>query len=808
MTNSSADLLEFDGLLAVLGRYVGSAMGREELAQVRPMSDRAAIERAQALNAEAIEYLTAASTPRTAAPGPASVRLRFTDLPDVREAARKLRIEGAALEGKQIFDLASLLDRIGEGRAALTATATRFPRLGELGRNLGDLRELATALQGKILPDGSVADDASVALNRIRRSIERQKRDIQNSLERFLRSHRTDGVVQEDFVTSRNDRFVVPIVSGQQGRVEGVIHGSSGSGQTVFVEPFETIGLNNALVNLMEEELREVHRILRELTARLRERAEEINQSLDIMGQLDLLFAKASFAVEFDCTIPGFSYSQEPVLRLEAARHPLLQDVLRRQRKPIVPISFTLDASRRTLLLSGPNTGGKTVTLKTAGLLALMAQSGLPVPARIAEFPVFDQILADLGDNQSIAESLSSFSAHIRRIREIVTIVTPESLVLLDELGRATDPEEGGALAVAVAENLRGWKAFTLASTHLLAMKIYGGSREGVVNGSMGFDHETLEPTYILKLGAPGESAGLAIASRLGMPADLIEKARASMSNRERSVSEFLTQIQKQNAELSDEKRKLEEQRAALAVREKSVAMEWERKESAKIKELERRVEALLGEFERQSKQVLGSIAESATQRKSTEHAQRKVARAMRETREQFQEAVLPPPVESKPAAPAVKIVEGSRVRLRDIREPATVRRVLGEGKLEVAAGLLKLQVLAEDVLEVLPESSAAGRALPKNVSFQSSGPRFETSYREINLIGKRAEEAVEELDRFLDQAVMAEISRLRIVHGHGMGVLKKAVAEYLNASPHVARHYAAPPSEGGTGATIVELKD
>lgn len=806
MINTSADLLEFESLRALIGRYVGSAMGRLELAAIRPTSDREIAKRTQELNAEAIEYLKSANTPQSAGRNTA-VRLRFSDLPDCREAAQRLRIEGAALEGREIYELTALLDRINEARIILSAAGDRYPKIAERGRRLADLRDVVASLEGKILPDGSVADDASVALSRIRRSIERQKRDIQNSLERFLRSHSTDGVVQEDFVTLRNDRFVVPIVSGQQSRVDGVIHGSSGSGHTVFVEPFETISLNNALVNLTEEELREVHRILRDLTDRLRSHSEAIHQSLETLGELDILFAKANFALDFDCCIPRFSSEEEPTLKLEGARHPLLQDVLRKQRKPIIPISFQLDPSRRTLLLSGPNTGGKTVTLKTAGLLALMAQSGIPVPARNAEFPIFDQVLADLGDNQSIAESLSSFSAHIRRIREILSIVTPESLVLLDELGRATDPEEGGALAVAVAENLRGWKAFTIASTHLLAMKIYGGSREGVVNGSMGFDHETLEPTYILKLGAPGESAGLAIASRLGLSPDLIEKARANMSNRERAVSDFLTQIQRQNSELAEEKRKLEEQRTALAAREKALASEWEKRESAKLKELEKRVESVLAGFEDQSKQVLGSITDTAGQRKAVEQAQRKVARTMRETREQFQQAVEPPKPEGKPAAPAPKVTEGSRVRLKDIREPARVRRILGDGRIEVDAGFMKMHVSVDDVVEVLPDAPAAAK-LPKNVSFQSSGPRWDTSYRELNLIGKRAEEAIEEMDRFLDQAVMASIMRLRIVHGHGMGVLKKAVAEYLSASPHVSRFYPAGSAEGGTGATIVELKD
>ena len=297
---------------------------------------------------------------------------------------------------------------------------------------------------------------------------------------------------------------MVPVIAGQRRKLDGVIHGASSSGHTLFVEPLETIDLNNELVRLAEEEAREVHRILLEMTDRLRGYADSIRQTLATMGELELIFAKARFALEFDCSIPRFGER----LLLRDARHPLLEDVLRRRQKKAVPVSLELTREQRTLLISGPNTGGKTVTLKTVGLLSLMAQSALPVPAAEAEFPLFEQVLADIGDYQSIQENLSTFSAHVSHIREMALDVTPDSLVLLDELGAATDPEEGGALGVAIVEHFRGAGAFTLVSTHLLALKIYGASTAGVVNGSMGFDEETLEPTYTLQLGAAGEIGG------------------------------------------------------------------------------------------------------------------------------------------------------------------------------------------------------------------------------------------------------------------------------------------------------------
>ena len=385
-----------------------------------------------------------------------------------------------------------------------------------------------------------MADHASVALARLRRDIERQKKSIHESLERFLRAHREEGVLQEEFVTIRNERFVVPVIAGQRRKIDGVIHGASSSGHTLFVEPLETIDLNNELVRLTEEEMREVHRILLEMTNRLRAYGDSIRQTLVTMAELELIFGKARFAADFDCVIPRFGERLLPARTRAIRCSPTCCAAA--ARSP-VPISLELTRERRTLLISGPNTGGKTVTLKTVGLLSLMAQAGLPVPAAEAEFPLFEQVLADIGDYQSIQENLSTFSAHVSNIREMALDVTPDSLVLLDELGAATDPEEGGALGVAMVEHFRAAGAFTLVSTHLMALKIYGASTEGVVNGSMGFDEETFEPTYHLRLGLPGKSAGLEIATRLGMPEDIMRRARLSMSDRERDVTRFLSEL-------------------------------------------------------------------------------------------------------------------------------------------------------------------------------------------------------------------------------------------------------------------------
>ncbi len=800
---TSAEVLEYEPLRQLVGGYIASPLGRRELAKIQPHAGRERLAEDLAEAGEAMGYLRLAARPQPAARG-AAIRVDFNGLPDLDAAVNKLRIEGASLEPKEIFDVFLLLDRAADAKSVLMAAAERFPRLAGRAQTIGDFRALLKDLEGKILPDGTVADHASVALARLRRDIERQKKAIQESLERFLRLHREEGILQEEFVTIRNERFVVPVIAGQRRKLDGVIHGASSSGHTLFIEPLETIDLNNELVRLTEEEMREVHRILLEMSDRLRGYGDSIRQTLDTMAELELIFAKARFGVEFDCTIPRFGER----LLLKDARHPLLEDVLRRKKKTTVPISLELNREHRTLLVSGPNTGGKTVTLKTVGLLSLMAQSALPVPAADAEFPVFEQVLADIGDYQSIQENLSTFSAHVSNIREMALDVTPDSLVLLDELGAATDPEEGGALGVAIVEHFRAAGAFTLVSTHLMALKIYGAGTSGVVNGSMGFDETTLEPTYQLRLGLPGKSAGLEIATRLGMPEDIMRRARNSLSDRERDVTQFLGELHRRMEAAQALEQTLREKIAAAEKREKDLAREWEQRETAKLKELERRTDQVLARFEEQAQGAIEKIAQSGEQRKAAQEAQRRVAKTKRELREDFHTTVLSTQEDSRQGAiRPLRIEEGARVRLRDVRDPARVRRKLGNDRLEVEAGFMKMQVSIDDVLEVLPETAAPAGKLPKGVSYRPA-PEFSPVHQEINVIGQHAEEAREAVDEFLDRAVMATATRVRIVHGHGMGILRKTIQDLLSRHPHVAKFYPAPPQEGGTGATIVEIKE
>ncbi len=781
----SLDLLEYESLRAVLARSIHSPLGRERLEALAPSTDRAELQAALDDVEEAIRYVRYAETP-----------LRFSNLPDPTIILQKLRIEGALLEATEIYALTVLLDRAHDARHGILDVSAEYPRLANHASAIGDFSRTLSSLSGKILPDGTLTDEASPTLARIRRDRLRQQKAIQDSLNRFLKAHGDDGVLQENFVTLRNDRFVVPLVPSQKGRIPGVVHGSSASGQTVFVEPLETIELNNDLVRLNDEELREIHRILREMTLQFREERHAIAAASMALGDLDFLFGKAHFAVSFDCIVPTLSADDQPRLALKNARHPLLVDVFKKQRKKVTPLNLTLDTHHRTLLISGPNTGGKTVAMKCIGLLALMAQSGLPVPAEEAELPVFDQILADIGDSQSIAESLSSFSSHVVRVKAMQEQVTPDSLVLLDELGRATDPEEGGALAVALLDDFRTVGAFCLASTHLMAVKVYGSTTSGVVNASMGFNEETLEPTYLLRTGAPGKSAGLDIASRLGIPAHLIARARSLMGTAERDIARFLDELHARVANAREQEEALSRERAKLRLREEQLTADYAKREADKFAKLEQDFAAALADFRATAAQTLDELDEKQAANK----ARVKTARVEREFKERIEK--LGPVAAAKPS---LELREGIRVRLKGIREIARIRRLLGADNIEVEAGFLKLQVPRGDVLEILPEANEKAK-LPRNVSFQTSREEAPLA-REINVIGKRAEEACDEVEKFLDQSSLASMERIRIVHGHGMGILKRQIHDLLRGHPLVAKHYQAEGYEGGAGATIVELR-
>jgi DNA mismatch repair protein MutS2 len=811
--HTSSRLLEFEILRDLLAGYTSSPLGRRRVEELCPSLDRAWIENQQLLTAEIREFRRVGG------------RFEFAGLPEVRTLIEKSRITGAALETTEIRDIVLVADRASEWREIVrqppAAMRSDWTATAGLSDGIQDFGAFLRVFQNKILPDGTLDDRASPELSRIRRETEKQKRQIQDSLRGYLRKLAEGGTVQDELITIRGERFVIPVKVEQKRRVQGVVHGASSSGQTVFVEPLETIEQNNELVRLLDEEQVEIHRILREMTRQIGENAEAILAAADVLAELELQFAKARFAEDYNCVAVTLSDDGARLL-LHRARHPLLERNLKLKNAKIVPITIELEGNHRQLVITGPNTGGKTVTLKTLGLLALMAQSGIPVPADRADMPIFDAILADIGDYQSIEQNLSTFSAHVTNIDFISTTATQNSLVLLDELGSATDPEEGAALAVAIAEHFRMIGCMIVISTHHTSLKVYGANTEGVVNGSVGFDEATLQPTYELKIGVPGASAGINIAQRLGLNPAIIESARLRVGSQTQDVARFLDRL---HADLRD----LEKERAQMQAREKELekekshlAAEGRKEQQAKIREMENKLEALFRDFEYQARETVNAVQDRAAAQKLSKEAERRISKMRREFREQFDSTVVAHNTGADRGDPNARpslvkhVSEGDTVKLKSLGRAAIVKKKIGENHFDVEVGSMKMRIPREDIAEVLTGAGAKGqpvvspveaaRAKGITVKLQNEGSDLTTA-SEINVIGRTVDEATSEVEKFVDRAFLAGMPRVRIVHGSGMGILRKALRQYLQKHPHVESVTEPPSNEGGGGATVVELR-
>jgi DNA mismatch repair protein MutS2 len=811
-------VLEFDSLRDLLSGYASSPLGHGLIANLAPSTDREWIENQQQLTTEIREFRRVGG------------RFDFSGLLDVSTLVEKSRIAGAALETTDIRDVVLVVDRVAEWREiALSPPAAmklEWKTVAQLSSGITDFTEFLRAFRNKILPDGTLDDKASPELARIRREIEKQRRSIQDSLRGYLRRLSEGGTLQDELVTIRGERFVIPVKVEQKRRVQGVVHGASSSGQTVFVEPLETIEQNNELVRLLDEEQAEVHRILVEMTRRIGENISPILAAVDVLGELELQFAKARFAEEYNC-VPVVLSGQDSRgdgrprpstsrarLVLIKARHPLLERNLKAKGDHVIPTTIELEGEAQELVITGPNTGGKTVVLKTVGLLALMSQSGIPVPADRAELPVFDAVLADIGDYQSIEQNLSTFSAHVTNIDFISRTATSQSLVLLDELGSATDPEEGAALAVAIAEHFRRAGCCTIISTHHTSLKVFGANTAGVINASVGFDEATLQPTYELKIGVPGASAGINIAQRLGLNPTIIEAARARLGSQARDVGEFLDRLHFQLRDVETERLRLRVREDEIRREKANLAAEGKKDQQAKVKEMEKKLDSLLRDFEYHAREMVKAIQDRTAAQKLSKDAERRISKLRREFREQFDSAVVAHTTGADRGDPHAQpqlvkhVSEGDTVKLKSVGRPAVISRRIDDNHFEVEIGAMKMKIARDDIADVLVRASdspiKAARARGISVSLESENQSVAS---EINVIGRTVDDATREVEKFVDRAFLAGLPRIRVVHGSGMGILRKALRQYLQKHPHVESVTEPPHNEGGGGATVVELR-
>jgi DNA mismatch repair protein MutS2 len=763
----------------------------------------------------------------------AGVRPALAALFDPAALVAKARIPGTALEVEELLPLLALGDDVVAWYHTMQEPpenlASRIVMLRDMVEPLrgNQLGPLLRSLRSRLNPDGTLNDDASPDLKRIRREIERQQRAIESSLRQALRRFSGEGSTQEDLITIRGERFVIPVKAEWKRRIPGVVHGASSSGQSVYVEPLETIEQNNELIRLLDEEQAEVHRIFVQMTSEIAREASALATGAAILAEVDSLQARARFADEYDCAAPIFASDEAPEFLVEKGRHPLLERRLRRSGGTIVPLTLGLESDARQLIISGPNTGGKTVALKTAGLLAMMGQAGVPVPAERLVLPVFRCFLADIGDAQSIEQNLSTFSAHIVNLNRIAAEADEHSLVLLDELGSATDPEEGAALAVAIAGHFLEARTWSIISTHHTSLKVYAaqvyegehkeGKHKGVLNAAVGFDEQTLAPTYALRLGVPGASAGINIAQRIGLDPAIIAAARRQLSHQTEDIAHFLDRL---HADLAA----VDRERAALRQRESEVERERQRLETeglkewkAKVRELEQQLAALLKDFEFRMREAVKAIDDRMQQQKLSKEAERRIARLRREFAEQFNATAVAQHTGADKGDPQAQphvvrhVAAGDTVRLKSLGRVAVVERQIDDSNFEVAMGPMKMRVPRGDIAEVVSRRAAAelnpveaARRRGVSVTMASSTDAMRA---EINVIGRTAAEATAEVEGFLDHAFLAGLPRVRIIHGTGMGVLRRALRAMLTGHPHVATVTEAVQAEGGAGATIVDLR-
>jgi DNA mismatch repair protein MutS2 len=809
---NSFKALEFDRIRALLLQQAGSVEGRVRLEALQPRTEPTAVREALARTTEGTLLL------RTIGRQP------YHDLPDPAEALAGARVRGAHLEPRVLRDLASFIEG-GVEIARRVARAEGTPRLSRLASEVKDAGDVAAAIRRALLPSGEVADDASPRLADIRRTLLRLRAQLTSVMEGYLRSADAERLLQDRIVTTRNDRYVLLLKAEHKGQLPGVIHGSSGSGASFFVEPLPAVSLNNDIVELQDDERAEVVRILQDLTARAGARADDLALMAAVLGELDSVQAMALLAVDMDAQPPEIVDGPKPDLELLDSRHPLLMPKLAerlgiaRTKEPVA-VSLRVGGDEPVLVISGPNTGGKTVALKTVGLFALMAQCGLHVPAGPgSRLPVFQRVFADIGDEQSIAENLSTFSSHLAAIVEMTRGLERPALVLLDEVGAGTDPTEGGALGVAIVEHFRKKGAMVVATTHHGLMKAYAQSTPGVATASFGYHPETYEPTFRLTLGAPGRSLALEMAERLGLPAEVVQDARSRRDDKELQAEALLARLEREQAELEREKARIEGMRAEAEgakvralVAEREIQAKKRREVELFAKELRRRGD----EAERKATEAIRAAVEKVeAAQKAAAAAPRVRTAAVTAIREARDEVLRDPAlgIAEEQEAPAAALAVGMRVRVKAMGLAGEVMALHADDA-EVAISGKRLRV-PQDQLVGLAHRQPGGVRGGGAPSVQGKPDEAvgvsvlaKSVPAEVNLIGMTVEEARDRVDKVLDDAALSDRREIRLVHGFGEGKLRKAVAQVLEGHPLVASWRPGGPSEGGGGATVVELKD
>jgi DNA mismatch repair protein MutS2 len=777
--------LEFDRIRERLKVHASSDLGKQLVEEITPFTDLVQLSDELGRVSESKLIL------ETDDPPP------LDGIKDVRASIQKAGIEDSYVSAPELHDILSTLRASRLLKQFLAKRKDRYQLLGQIGSAIHADRVVEYNIDQAVDESGSVRDSASKELREVRRAILLRSEELRARLEAILKRYSKKGYAQEEIVTTRDGRMVVPVKVEHKHHVPGFIHSSSSSGATVFIEPAETLEMNNGIRTLRFAEQREVERILRNLTGQIREARAELLSSIHALARLDFIFAKGKYSIEILGSQPVIT-DHAPLVLLQA-RHPIL--LQKHNRDDVVPLDLELGKDFYTLIITGPNAGGKTVALKTVGLLSLMLITGLHVPASAdSTFPFFKEIFIDIGDQQSIENDLSSFTSHLLNLKGILKEANNQSLVLIDEIGAGTDPTEGGALAAAVLSSLTSKRSFSIATTHQGALKAFAHETQGFENGAMEFDQVTLRPTYRFKSGIPGSSYAVEIAERLGVPMPIVKTARDLLGSDRDKLERLLASVEQRSQELAVEHERCQKQNSRLA----ALIGEYE----SKIRTIENERKAQRVAALNEAKQIIdqaNAIVESTVKEIKTQGGTREAVRQARADIQTFKESLdselnaLGDELEHKASCEVIH--EGDWVKFHGHNEVGQViSRSDNEQSIVVEFGGVRIQVKRKDLVRA-EQPSSSGRTL-------GFVPMENTFKGEIDLRGMTGAEAVSALDKFLDDASMTSLYSLRIIHGKGTGALRKKITEHLKTDPRVKGSRLGEWNEGGAGVTIISLHE
>ena len=792
MNEKALKSLEYYKIIQLLTEKASSSLGKELCRDLLPSVDLAQIQLMQAQTRDALSRLFQKGS------------ISFGSVKDVRGSLKRLEI-GSTLGIIELLSICSLLENTSRVKAYSRNERGDHPAdsLDEMFEQLSPLTPLSAEIRRCILSEDEISDSASPGLLKVRRSMKIANDRIHTQLTSLVNGGARN-YLQDAVITMRNGRYCIPVKAEYKGQVPGMIHDQSSTGSTLFIEPMAIVKLNNDIRELELQEQKEIEAVLAELSNQTAAYTEQIRDDLEIMVQLDFIFARASLAMDMNGTEPIFN--TEHRIQLKQARHPLIP------RKKAVPIDLRLGDDFDLLVVTGPNTGGKTVSLKTAGLLTLMGQAGLHIPAMDrSQLSVFHQVYADIGDEQSIEQSLSTFSSHMTNVVSFLKEADSDSLVLFDELGAGTDPTEGAALAISILSYLHEKGIRTMATTHYSELKVYALSTPGVENACCEFNVETLRPTYRLLIGVPGKSNAFAISSKLGLPDFIIEKAKQQINEQDESFEDVLTSLENSRVTIENERAQIEAYKEQIEALKKQLETKQER--------LDERRDKILKNANEEAKRILAETKEYADQTMKLFHKFQKdhvdtaaVEKERQNIRARMNKAdnalsIKAAPKEPKKKLSAKDLSLGDMVRILSMNLTGTISsRPDSKGFLFVQTGIIRSKVHISD-LELVDEPVISSSALQKTGAGKIRMSKSSSVSTEINLLGKTVDEAIAILDKYLDDAYLAHLSKVRVVHGKGTGALRKGVHDYLRRNKRVASYRLGEFGEGDAGVTIVEFK-